>query len=246
MTEKQIRAKFSGINMPATSDKKIKTLWDFFATRKSHFYYARCAFFADPEKAKKRDIFTFNQGLKHSAAESFDESAITLFLAHVHDIIANGSDEVNEYLLNWVANMLQNPTAKNETVPQLSSLQGVGKTKFFTDVISELLGDYAVPNISNMDSIIGQFNSIIEHKKLAILNEVKDRDTRMNQGAYDSLKTIITDDSIIINEKGVKQRTSQNVLNLMITSNNAHPFNITDQRSSNRSYRVLEQVCESI
>jgi hypothetical protein len=70
-------------------------------------------------------------------------------------------------------------------------------------------------------------DGIIEHKKLAILNEVKDRD--MNGGIYDGLKTVITDNTLVYNEKGIRQHEGQNALNIIMTSNNSHPINISNQ-----------------
>jgi hypothetical protein len=58
------------------------------------------------------------------------------------------------------------------------------------------------------------------------MNEFSDKDNRKLN--YDKFKSIITDKYVDINEKGVKQRSVQNVLNVIITTNNSNPISIKD------------------
>jgi hypothetical protein len=90
---------------------------------------------------------------------------------------------------------------------------------------------YANYNITDMNMVVGNFNSSIENKKLIILNEAKNADN-LKYIDSDSLKSIITDKIGNINEKFKPARMFHNVLNLIIVSNNDTPvkLNKNDRR----------------
>jgi hypothetical protein len=206
--------------------KKVKTslnLWQFLKDNIGEFIYKTKIFYS---KKAGPNVYQTYHGLPYQITENFDVSKISKWLSHVKNIICDGSDEVNEYILSWIANIIQHPKKRNGTVPILVSEQGIGKTTCFTDVICELLGDYAQPNITDSSNVICQFNSLIENMKLIVLNELSDKDNRKFN--YDKFKSIVTDKFVDINEKGVKQRKVQNILNVIITTNNSNPIRIKD------------------
>ena len=46
---------------------------------------------------------------------------------------------------------------------------------FVTNIICDLIGsEYALRNCTDANNIFGKFNSLIEYKKLVVLNEAKD------------------------------------------------------------------------
>jgi hypothetical protein len=79
-------------------------------------------------------------------------------------------------MLNWIADVIQNPGNKTETAVIIIDEQGTGKNKFFTDVISKLFGRYYVSNENSISNIIGRFNSSIENKILIVCNELQSID----------------------------------------------------------------------
>ena len=106
-----------------------------------------------------------------------------------------------DYVLNWISNIIQHPGMKNETALVIKGLQGIGKNTF-TDVVSELLSGYSVANVTEMQELTGNFNSVVENKMLIVLNELKNcGDERMAN--FNALKSIITDKTIRINEKNI-------------------------------------------
>ena len=63
-------------------------------------------------------------GYPYIVLETYDESIIKPFLEHVREMIANNDDKVNEYILNWISFIVQNPIGKTSTVLVLTSGQG--------------------------------------------------------------------------------------------------------------------------
>ena len=137
--------------------------------------------------------------------------------------------------MKWLAYIVQNPGRKTEVCLVLRGAQGIGKNRF-TDTIAELLAGYSERNITDIEELTGQFNSVIEGKMLLVCNEMR------NFGAsrlanHDSLKSIITDSSIRIAEKYIPRRTAENVCNMIICSNNDFPVKI---EAGDRHYIILD------
>ena len=185
--------------------------------------------------SSESDIFSVFHGYKYSVLEKFDYSVIEPFLNFVNEVICDNNDELYKYLLGWIASMIQNPGVKNETALILKGLQGIGKNRF-TDVISELLAGYSCKNVTEISELTGNFNSIVENQMFIVLNELKNcGDDRMAN--FNSLKSIITDNTIRINEKNQPRRNSQNVANFIFVTNNAYPVKI---ETGDRRYVVFQ------
>ncbi len=176
------------------------------------------------------DLYSMFRGFKYSNTLTPDTSIISKFLEFIKDVIADNNEEINEYILNWISILVQNPGFKTGTALILKGHQGVGKGTF-TDVLCEMLSPYSAQNVTDMAELTGSFNSIVEGRTLIVLNEVK------NAGAdkyanFDALKSIITDGTIRINEKCQPRHTAENVANFIFCTNNAFPvrMNADDRR----------------
>lgn len=181
------------------------------------------------------DVFSVFQGFKYGSEEPIDERIIKPYLDLVFDVIASKDKTVYEYVLNWFANIVQHPSVKNETALVIKGNQGTGKGTF-TNILCELLDVYAEKNITDISELTGQFNSVVESKMLIVLNEMKNvGDDRMAN--FNALKSIITDDTIRINEKNQPRRTAENVANFIFCTNNSYPLKV---ESGDRRYVVLE------
>ncbi|KAA6376748.1 MAG: hypothetical protein EZS28_027727, partial [Streblomastix strix] len=135
----------------------------------------------------------------------------------------------------WFAFIVQNVGKKTETAIVLKGLQGIGNN-VFTNVLCELLAGYSSKNITDIDDFVGKFNTAIENKMLAIANEMQNfGESRMSN--TDALKSIITESSFVINEKYVPKYEVENVVNVMIVTNNIYPLKI---ENSDRRYVICE------
>lgn len=168
---------------------------------------------------------------------SEDIKKIDPFLKHVKEVIADNNEEVYNYIINWIAFIIQNPGKKTGVCLVLIDGGGTGKT-IFTDIISELFGIYCISNCNKIESILGQFNASIENKMLIVLNEVRDQNSNY-KFSYDSdeLKTVITERKMIINDKNIPSRSGSNVANFIICSNNENAVSI---KNGDRRFMITE------
>ena len=197
---------------------------------KNNFMYRGIRFYS-----KDKHVFSMFHGYKYKCVESINEAKISDYLKLIHDVIANGDEECYEYLLNWISLIIQKPNAKAETAIVIKGAQGTGKT-MFTNRISKLLKGYSKKNVTNIDHIVGKFNTAIENNKLIVCNELASAETNKYLNS-DALKSVITEKQVEINQKNEKVRTCENVCNLIIVSNNDAPIKI---ENGDRRYVVLE------
>lgn len=211
-------------------DNKMITAWNILDENSAKFMIKGVMF-----NTTDKDLFSVFQGYKYNILEKINRNVIDSFLNLIKEVICSNNDELYNYVIGWISLMIQNPGVKNETALILKGLQGIGKNTF-TDVISELLAGYSCKNVTDISELTGNFNSIVENKMLIVLNEVKNcGDDRMAN--FNALKSIITDDTIRINEKNQPRRTAQNVANFIFVTNNAYPVKI---EIGDRRYVVLQ------
>ena len=115
--------------------------------------------------------FTFFQGYDIPPAETYNEDTVDFFMNFVHDIIANGNRSVFDYIMGWLAKILQQPGTKVMSALVLIGEPRTGKNTF-AEIICNLFGRCAVPNVTDIKHIIGKFNSVFENKRLVVCNEL--------------------------------------------------------------------------
>ena len=173
---------------------------------------------------ERPDVFSYFTGYEHTLLDEVNEGKIKGFLNYIREVIANNNEEVYEYILNWFSFIKQNPNGKTETAIVITGEQGTGKN-VFTNILCDLLKRYSNRNITNIDHIIGKFNTSIENMKLIVCNELSSAETNKYLNS-ESLKSVITDKEINIEEKNISPRVAENVCNLILVSNNDVPVKL--------------------
>ncbi len=147
-------------------------------------------------------------------------------LWHVLNIICDGNEELNEYIWNWWAYLVQKPEKKPQTILVLKfTLQQCGK-----NIITDFIGDKVLRQhlhfaTSDLEKILGRFNSAIQARKLIVMNE-----TGMSSGEWykfnGHLKSLITEGKVAIERKGLETRRLKDFAGYMVTSNQDTPLKI--------------------
>ena len=158
-----------------------------------------------------------------------------IFIDFIKNIICNDNQEVFEYIINWIAYLIQKIDKKLPTAIVLTGMPGCGKTTF-TNVLSKLLYGYSNDNVNDIKLITGGFNGLNENKKLIICNELKNVGEERFAN-FDVLKSLITETSIIINEKFIRARPAKNIASYIFVSNYSVPIKIED---GDRRYLCIE------
>lgn len=143
-------------------------------------------------------------------------NALTPTLNFVSDVIASGRKDVAEYVLDYAAFKVQNPTARPGTALALVGASGTGKTTLGT-MIADLFGPQHSRSISKPDQVLGRFNAALEGAMILNLEEAIFGGDKRIRGIY---KDMITSPVINIERKGLDIGAPvPNMAAVIITSN---------------------------
>jgi len=111
-----------------------------------------------------------------------------LYLAHIREGICSGIPALYEFVVRWMAQLIQHPGDVPEIALVLRGLQGTGKNTF-VDTFGTLLGVHYIP-VHNMNQVTGRFNGHLATALLVHCNEAIWGGAKEAEGA---LKSMITD-----------------------------------------------------
>lgn len=169
--------------------------------------------------------FNLFKGFKTTKLEKYDLEIINPILQHIREVWATDSEELYNYIIYWIASILQHPEIKNYTALVLISTEGAGKNIIFDFLKKYIFGTYGV-NIADIEKVVGKFNSMITNKLLTVLNEANQVEGNYNK-AWEIMKNLITENKQIIERKGIDPIEVDDYNNYIFFSNNANPVKIS-------------------
>jgi len=155
-----------------------------------------------------------------------------LFLAHLRDNVCSGKDEYYEYLLSWMARAVQQPDTPGEVAVVLRGGRGTGKS-LAAKVFGSLFGRHFL-QVSNPSHLVGNFNAHLRDVVVLFADEAFFAGDKRHSSI---LKTLITEETLQIEAKGVDVETSPNYVHLIMASNDQH---VVPAGGDERRFFVLE------
>ena len=156
----------------------------------------------------------------------------SLYLDHLLNNICSGNEYHYQYLLDWMACAVQFPGRPGEVAVVMRGAEGVGKgvaVKHF----GELFGAHYL-HVSQAGHLTGHFNAHLQQCSVLFADEAFFAGGRSNEG---TLKALITEDTIMIEPKGLDSFRVRNCLHIMMCSNNDR---VVPAGADARRYFVLE------
>lgn len=137
-----------------------------------------------------------------------------LFWQHVHDNIAQSDAQLTLWIRAWLAALIQHPELRASVALVLRGERGTGKG-VFAQTIGKLLGQHFL-HLTSPDVLTGRFNRILQNMPIVYADESF---WAGDKKAESRLKTLITEDRIIVEEKYIPAYTVPNVMHLVIAGN---------------------------
>tara|TARA_B100000683_G_scaffold275779_1_gene327636 strand:- start:962 stop:3136 length:2175 start_codon:yes stop_codon:yes gene_type:complete len=165
------------------------------------------------------------------------------YLHFVLEVICSHDKAMYEYLINWLAFLVQKPNELPEVAIVLMGGQGTGKNTFIKPLL-ELMGPHAMET-SSINQLVGQFNGHQADKTLVHANESTWGGNKQSEGA---LKALITEPFRAIERKGLDIQVMKNCVHLIVSSNEDWPvaaalddrrfafYEVSDKRQQNSTY----------
>lgn len=140
---------------------------------------------------------------------------------YLRDVICDGNAEAYDYLVNYMAHMIQKPEEKPGVMVVLLGGQGTGKGVFFSLLRS--IWQRTTLLISDVDQVCGKFNAVLERNFIVCMDEALFAGDRR---AIDRLKSMVTEPFIHIEQKYQPSRSIDSVHRFFAASNHEHFANV--------------------
>lgn len=137
-------------------------------------------------------------------------------LEHIFENIAQRDSAIYQYVMSWMAEIVQRPGGKRPGVALvLRGKQGVGKG-CLAEYFGKILGNHFL-HVTQANQITGKFNNHLKDALLVFADEAFWAGDKNSEGV---LKGMITEDLIMIEPKGKDPFPVRNHVRLMVASNN--------------------------
>jgi hypothetical protein len=153
------------------------------------------------------------------------------YLEHVHQNICSGNDEYYRYMIGWLATTVQRPGEPAEVAVVTRGGQGTGKGIFIKS-FGRLFGRHFL-QVSNPKHLIGNFNSHLRDCVVLFGDEAFYAGDKQHESI---LKTLITEQYLLVEAKGVDAAQAHNFIHLFMASNSSW---VVPAGADERRYFVL-------
>jgi hypothetical protein len=138
----------------------------------------------------------------------------TLMHLHIEAVICDGDSVRFDYLMGWMARMLQQPAEQGEVAVVMKGGEGTGKGTL-AKCLKHIIGHHALA-IANGKHLVGAFNSHLRDVVFLFADEAFFAGDRAHVGV---LKSIITEPYLTVEAKYANAVEVPNYLHLMMASN---------------------------
>lgn len=185
---------------------------------------------ADDLNQKHFNLFRGYRASKLPICKDYNKCNKILF--HLKNVICNNDEYIYKWMLQYLKAILNGK--RTNVMIMIKGLEGCGKNIFINMFAYGIIGkEYSVSTSIPEKQFFGQFNSSLQNRCLAIINEGRNglRD------CIDRIKDFITEETISIERKGKEPIILDNYCNVIGDTNN---WNILNISSTDRRFVWLE------
>lgn len=164
--------------------------------------------------APRREVENAYNLWKGFACEAIPGQAHEPFLRHLKDNVCSGVPEHYDYLVQWMARAVQSPGEPGQVAIVLRGGRGAGKGTV-AQIFGALWGRHFL-HISSAKHLVGQFNAHLRDCVFLFADEAFFAGDKQHESV---LKTLVTEDTIMVEGKGVDAEASPNYTHLLMASN---------------------------
>lgn len=175
------------------------------------------------------DAYNLWQGF---ACEAIPGALHEPFLEHLRDNVCSGNEDHFWYLVKWMARAVQSPGEPGQVAVILRGGRGAGKGTV-AQIFGSLWGRHFL-HISSAKHLVGQFNAHLRDCVFLFADEAFFAGDKQHESV---LKTLVTEDMIIVEGKGVDAEPSPNFVHLMMASNDHW---VVPAGADERRYYILD------
>lgn len=182
-----------------------------------------------------KTYFNLYKGNKHLNTIVEREENFLFDCPNIKELIFNltNKDERGlNYLLDVLAMIVQEPHIKTKQLIIFYGEEAAGKGTFYDFILKPLFEGYITKILGK--KIKSSFNGFMSKNLVLVLEEVK-----ADKEEEDTLKELVTEDTILINEKNMPERQENNYLTIFGFSNEQNPISAGKRRGVYFKSRTL-------
>jgi hypothetical protein len=138
-----------------------------------------------------------------------------MFNMHIKHILCGGDEELHTYVLDWVADIIQDPMNPKGTAIVMHGKEGTGKGTF-CELVGKIVGRDHYKHVTNERHLTGNFNYHLMDGLLVFADEVVYGGSRSTAGI---LKSMVTEKQLVCERKGIDSFMYDNRSRLCVASN---------------------------
>jgi hypothetical protein len=154
-----------------------------------------------------------------------------MMLAHIRDYLCGGDPDTFDWVIGWLSHAVQRVYETPTTALVLAGPQGSGKN-VFVKLLFELFAPHTLM-CTQSQQLVGNFNSHLMDKLFVFANEAF---FAGNKKEANVLKSLVTDETMIVEPKGVDAFQVKKHFRLILASNEDR---VVDLELDDRRYCVL-------
>jgi len=187
------------------------------------------------ENKKYLNLYTGNKYLNFNKIENKKDNDYFSKCLNINELLFNlsGKDEKGVgFILDVLAMIIQEPHMKTKQLIIFYGEEASGKGTFYDLILKPLFEGYIIKILGK--KIKSSFNGFMSKNLVLVLEEVK-----ADKEEEDTLKELVTEDLILINEKNMPERYENNYLTIFGFSNEQNPISVGNRRGVYFNSRTL-------
>jgi hypothetical protein len=153
-------------------------------------------------------------------------------LRHIHEVICCNDPERIQYVLGWLALLIQQPGYQHAVALVLRGKKGSGKGTL-GNLLRKIMGRHAL-HLTQTKHLTGNFNAHLQDACFVFADEAFFAGDRSNDGP---LKGLITEPTMHVEPKGVDSFTARNWMSVMMATNSDW---VAPMGADERRYAVMD------
>ena len=212
-----------------TLDDKIRT-------------YREVALLPPPKVHNSNTVYNlwtdFHAAKKPPGFDGYDANAAADLFESFMLTLCDNDAAVQKYVLDWLAQMFQQPAVKIGTALLLKGEEGTGKNRL-TDLIGNMVGGAKFLQTANpANSLYGRFTQLREGRVFIVINEASGADSFAKN---DIIKDMITCNDFVCEGKNTNAYKIDCYARIIFTTNNMNAIKLTP---GERRFSVIETSSE--
>ncbi len=207
MANKTIAITVLGANgNPKTAIKSIGDIWLAHPSRRT--YELGLIFSPGKEEAGYYNTW------RGFTVEPSSKGDCQMYLDHIRDVICRGNQEWYEWLIDWMADVIQDPANPKGCAVGIKGIEGTGK-----GTMMEWFGELFGPHYSHLIDTSHLTSNFTAHLNEALIIFVDEAIWGGDHRAAGKVKGLITEKNIITERKGIDAELSKNYSRVVVASN---------------------------